>query len=44
MTWLTWRQYRIQFAVGTAVLAALCLLAVPHDHQRMRVKSCRWSE
>lgn len=26
MTWLTWRQYRIQFAVGTAVLAALCLL------------------
>jgi ABC-type transport system involved in multi-copper enzyme maturation permease subunit len=26
MTWLTWRQYRIQFAVGTAVLAGLCLL------------------
>jgi hypothetical protein len=28
MTWLTWRQYRIQFAVGTALLAALCLLLV----------------
>jgi hypothetical protein len=28
MTWLTWRQYRAQFAVGTAVLAALCLLLV----------------
>jgi hypothetical protein len=28
MTWLTWRQYRIQFAVGTAILAALCLLLV----------------
>jgi hypothetical protein len=26
MTWLTWRQYRAQFAVGTALLAALCLL------------------
>ena len=26
MTWLTWRQYRAQFAVGTAILAALCLL------------------
>jgi ABC-type transport system involved in multi-copper enzyme maturation permease subunit len=26
MTWLTWRQYRTQFAVGTAILAALCLL------------------
>jgi hypothetical protein len=26
MTWLTWRQYRMQFAVSTAVLAALCLL------------------
>ena len=28
MTWLTWRQYRTQFAVGTAILAALCLLLV----------------
>ncbi len=28
MTWLTWRQYRAQFAVGTVVLAALCLLLV----------------
>ena len=28
MTWLTWRQYRLQFAVGTAILAALCLLLV----------------
>lgn len=28
MTWLTWRQYRAQFAVGTAILAALCLLLV----------------
>ena len=28
MTWLTWRQYRAQFAVGTAALAALCLLLV----------------
>jgi hypothetical protein len=28
MTWLTWRQYRAQFAVGTALLAALCLLLV----------------
>ncbi|MGI8446379.1 MAG: hypothetical protein ACR2MP_04160, partial [Streptosporangiaceae bacterium] len=28
MTWLTWRQYRAQFAVGTAMLAALCLLLV----------------
>jgi hypothetical protein len=28
MTWLTWRQYRVQFAVGTAILAALCLLLV----------------
>ncbi|MGD0923694.1 MAG: hypothetical protein ABR926_00685 [Streptosporangiaceae bacterium] len=28
MTWLTWRQYRAQFAVGTAVMAALCLLLV----------------
>jgi hypothetical protein len=28
MTWLTWRQYRIQFAVGTAILAALCLVLV----------------
>ena len=26
MTWLTWRQYRAQFAVGTAIMAALCLL------------------
>ena len=26
MTWLTWRQYRAQFAVGTALVAALCLL------------------
>jgi hypothetical protein len=26
MTWLTWRQYRAQFAVGTAIVAALCLL------------------
>ncbi len=26
MTWFTWRQYRTQFAVGTAILAALCLL------------------
>jgi hypothetical protein len=26
MTWLTWRQYRTQFGVGTAILAALCLL------------------
>jgi hypothetical protein len=26
MTWLTWRQYRAQFGVGTVVLAALCLL------------------
>jgi hypothetical protein len=26
MTWLTWRQYRAQLAVGTAILAALCLL------------------
>ena len=26
MTWLTWRQYRAQFAVGTVILAALCLL------------------
>ena len=26
MTWLTWRQYRAQFAVGTAILAALCML------------------
>jgi hypothetical protein len=28
MTWLTWRQYRAQFVVGTAILAALCLLLV----------------
>ncbi len=28
MTWLTWRQYRAQLAVGTAVMAALCLLLV----------------
>jgi len=28
MTWLTWRQYRAQFAVGTAIMAALCLLLV----------------
>ena len=28
MTWLTWRQYRAQFAVGTAIVAALCLLLV----------------
>jgi hypothetical protein len=28
MTWLTWRQYRAQFAVGTAILAALCVLLV----------------
>jgi ABC-type transport system involved in multi-copper enzyme maturation permease subunit len=28
MTWLTWRQYRTQFAVGTAILAALGLLLV----------------
>ena len=28
MTWLTWRQYRAQFAAGTAILAALCLLLV----------------
>jgi hypothetical protein len=28
MTWLTWRQYRAQFAVGTVILAALCLLLV----------------
>jgi ABC-type transport system involved in multi-copper enzyme maturation permease subunit len=28
MTWLTWRQYRAQFAVGTVILAALALLLV----------------
>jgi hypothetical protein len=28
MTWLTWRQYRAQFALGTAIMAALCLLLV----------------
>jgi ABC-type transport system involved in multi-copper enzyme maturation permease subunit len=28
MTWLTWRQYRAQFAVGTVIMAALCLLLV----------------
>jgi ABC-type transport system involved in multi-copper enzyme maturation permease subunit len=28
MTWLTWRQYRAQLAVGTAIMAALCLLLV----------------
>jgi hypothetical protein len=28
MTWLTWRLYRAQFAVGTAITAALCLLLV----------------
>jgi hypothetical protein len=28
MTWLTWRQYRAQFTVGTAIMAALCLLLV----------------
>jgi hypothetical protein len=28
MTWLTWRQYRLQFVVGTAILALLCLLLV----------------
>jgi ABC-type transport system involved in multi-copper enzyme maturation permease subunit len=28
MTWLTWRQYRAQFAVGAAVLAALAVLLV----------------
>ena len=26
MTWLTWRQYRAQFAVGTVILTGLCLL------------------
>jgi ABC-type transport system involved in multi-copper enzyme maturation permease subunit len=28
MTWLTWRQYRLQFVVGTAIAALLCLLLV----------------
>ena len=28
MTWLTWRQYRAQLALGTAIMAALCLLLV----------------
>jgi ABC-type transport system involved in multi-copper enzyme maturation permease subunit len=28
MTWLTWRQYRAQFAVGAAVLAGLAVLLV----------------
>ena len=44
MTWLVWRQYRLQFFLGTALLAAFAVLiaitGVQAANQRLRVMLC----